>query len=143
MRLKHIEHSGTLLEDIKLKNTHPLSNTNTMEMIHDYYREALSRDVKPTWLGDDGIVEWRSAMSDWLDANSHRIPKMQLLDDGWRGYVALIHHQQHLCSMYARQKHQHRELTLELSHIRDQQAANAIKIERYLSGDGQGKGDRS
>jgi hypothetical protein len=120
MRLHHLEHQQHLSEHIQTKSNIPLSNSATKQNIADWYSAAFKTASPPYWLADGFITDWQASFNDWL--SSMNIPRLQLLDDTWRGYATQLHYCHYLKSQQSHLDSQAEELD-----------ANRAKLKLHLA----------
>jgi len=108
MRLHQLEHQHQLSEHIYTTSNISLSDSDTKQNIQQWYDTAFSTAPTPYWIADGTITDWQASLHDWL--SSMNIPKLQLLDDSWRGYATNQHYIHYLKSQQSHMDAQAAEL---------------------------------
>jgi len=131
MRLHQIEHQQHLSEHIQTQSDIPLSNSATKQKIDDWYASAYKTASPPYWLADGTITDWQASFDDWL--NSITLPKLQLLDDTWRGYATQLHYIHYLKSQQSQLDSQAAELDAHRAKMKLQLADAEQKADDYFT----------
>ena len=131
MRLQQIEHQQHLSEHIYTTSNIPLSNSATKQNIADWYASAYKTASTPYWIADGTITDWQASFADWL--SSMNIPKLQLLDDKWRGYATQLHYCHYLKSQQSHFDSQAAELDAQRAKLKLQLADAQQRADDYFT----------
>ena len=131
MRLHHLEHQQHLSEYMQTQSITPLSNSATKQNIADWYSAAFQTASPPYWLANGFITDWRASFADWL--SSMTLPKLQLLDDTWRGYATQLHYIHYLKSLQSHLDSQAAELDAQRSKLKLQLADAEKKADDFFT----------
>ena len=131
MRLHQLEHQQHLSEHIYTTSNISLSNSDTKQNIQQWYDTAFSTAPTPYWIADGIITDWQASLHDWL--SSMNIPKLQLLDDSWRGYATQLHYCHYLKSQQSHKDAQAAELDAQRSKLKLQLADAEKKADDYFN----------
>lgn len=133
MRLRQIDHKVTLSEQLKMEETHTMSNSETKLSIDNWYQAALLTDNTPYWIQNGYITNWNASMADWY--NSISVPRLQMLDEKWKSYVRTLHYTQYLYSKEAHLQLQQAELDQQRAKIKDEIAKALVHADGQISSD--------
>ena len=131
MRLHHLEHQQHLSEHIYTTSNISLSNSDTKQNIQQWYDTAFSTAPTPYWIADGIITDWQASLHDWL--SSMNIPKLQLLDDSWRGYATNQHYIHYLKSQQSHMDAQAAELDTHRAKLKLQLADAEQQADLYFT----------